>query len=473
MLSAKNSEDLLNEKMGAMEDYLKANGVNTVNNDNKLATRVGKLIELQGENYLTSMDIQRAIAANDIADKRFYFSKVREATKFEKMKPGDKDYEKLEEEYQNRILHAAGGDVFSNDITVRNNALMSVKASAYEMFEKERQAISSKYATYLDTQVTLDVKKDYDTFLSTKNIDGIVAVHSVLGPRGDHDYIRQKLLEMMKDENYLQLGEDFTSRLALSLIGMTKQDPFLGRLGKHLNKETWDYTNTKDLLEKGVTHNSKGEPLELRPQGVTAAEYVAGVLSNGKKLKKNGLRRLMLGTSFKEIERNALDNIIKAIEYVQQEYPNLHNPEDPTMAFDFKDLQEQVIENIMPQIVTALPTYESGGEQIRNMLEFLTGGAKFNEDTKQWTGTTSDLGQKMTIKYLGALTPNDVINFKSDAFNAVKYTLIQKNGGREDLARAEFKKVISDSGALAKLKNSDPGYLNPMKKPVKEWLDLL
>ena len=266
--------------------------------------------------------------------------------------------------------------------------------------------------------------------------------------------------------------------LALNLLGMKNADPTLGRLGKFINMETWRYTSG-----------------ERKTQEITMEQFFTGEVAgetdgsgNTYKTKINIATGLQ-GTSLKGIDRTAFADLVN----LSQKYFNDGSPESLAMM---KELET----SIMPQIVSALPTFDSGSEQILNTVSWLTGYK--NKDGK-WSvsskdrqkdalyGQDTNLYLRRTANYLSALTPNDLINMKSDTF-AATMLLFQEHYG--DQAETEFRKIFSDGeewGAglfgqnpdgtyitkkgnsnISKLMGGNFSAMNPMKDPVRKALGI-
>ena len=436
-LRANNSKTSLDNTMGTMGDYLKNNQLDT---SRGLAAQIKALTERQGQNFLDSVTLQKAAARNDMADKRFYHESVTEANK-----AGERS-----EAYERLIIRGAGADGLSDDKKIRTDARTAVVADAYEMFEAERKALTSKYTTYLGRQKTKDVLSIYDTSLETGNIDAIVASHEILGFRGDFDKIGEKLQEFMDKDGYVELGSDFANTLASSLLGMKDKDPSLARLGKHINMETWRYFN-------------ESNPEERRAKTVTMKEYVTGVDSLGKDTKTGGLAKLLEGTSFKGVERTAY-NTISQLAHGK----NYFSSQQEVEAFETK-----ITKTIMPQLVAAIPTFETNGEQMMNTLRYLTGlttdknGNWTNYDEKK--NITLPVRTDMVERYLGAFTPSDLVNMKTNAFQAALKALEITYGSKDEAIRI-FREIEADN--IVKLRNSDAGALNGMKPSVFRALGL-
>ena len=439
-LRAANAAGELDNAMGTMGDHLANNKIDT---SKGLAKQIQAMTAQQGQNFLDSVTVAKAAARNDLADKRFYYDAVIEAEK-----------DKNSEAYQKLVIKGAGADGMSGDTKIRNDALTGVVADAYSMFEAERKGLRDKYSTYYSKQKTKDVISLYQSNLDTQNIDAITAAHDVLSFRGDFDKIGEMLQKKMDDvPGYVELGTDFANTLASSLLGMKDKDPALARLGKHINMETWRYSND----------NSS------RASYVTMEEFITGYDALNKKTKTGGMMELLKGTSMKGIERTAFGNIKTLVE-------NTFTDEAQRDAY-----MDSLTSQIMPQIITAIPTFESGGEQIINTVSHLTG---LNNNNGVWenferdkvtgqikAGTTKAPRKEMVEMYLGGFTPNDLANMKTDAFNGTMKALEIAYNTDEAGAHKIFRDMQEAKGNLAVLRNS-PQIVSGMKPSVRKALGL-
>jgi MFS family permease len=432
-LRASNAQGDLDNVMSTMGDHMKNNKIDT---SKSLAAQIKAMTDQQAQNYLDSVTIAKATARNDLADKRFYYDAVISA-----------GADKNSEAYKKLILKGAGADGLSDDSKIRNDALTGVVSDAYSMFEAERKALRDKYNTYYTKQKTKDVLDLYRSNLEAQNIDAIMAAHEVLAFRGDFDKIGAMLQQKMDEvPGYVQLGSDFANMLASSLLGMKDKDPALARLGKHINMETWKYSND----------NSS------RASFVTMEEFITGVDATGRQTKTGGIRELLKGTSMKGIERTAFGNI-------QELVANTHFANDAARAA----FERELTEGIMPQLVTAIPTFESGGEQILNTVSYLTGlqyrDGSWRDTDKHGNRLTPRID--MVEKYLGAFTPNDLANMKTDAFQGTMKAIQVAYGCSETDAHIRFRNIQEAKGNLDVLRGNQQ-VVSAMKPAVRNALGL-
>ena len=426
----------LENTMGALGTYLQQHQI-----DHSALT---ELVEHQAQNYLDSETEKSVAKRNALSDKRFYFKQVQEAAK---AGPGTAAYRNL--------IDAAGADfhvpshltgaALAEAQKASLDATTSVIADAYDMFEAERRMTTAKYTTYLDKQVTKNVFGFYDEMLKTKNVDGVVAAQNVIAIRGDYDQIHKKLGQYLDQEGYLELAEDFTNTLALNLMGMKDEDPALARLGKHINVETWQYTSGK-----------------RKSNYVTLKEFFTGVDSTGR-LTKFNVRQLMRGTNLNKIDRTFYGGLLDNM----NAYFTAENFDHDTDAA--KDARIELLTGMLPQIIGALPSFTSGSEQIINTMSFLT-GMKYDNEKNEWVVNPEETPERsqesflMTENYLNALTPNDLINMKTDAFNAVIAKLTAHHNGDKFAAIGRFREIAENNNNIERLKTADSSALTTMKR---------
>lgn len=456
-----------------------------------------RIASRQGQNYLELMTQQSAKARNARADTRFYYTEVQKAAERDNqgqlLRPDD---------YNNLVVRGAGVDAYNvsnvNNNKAFNDATTTVVADAYDMFEKERKLTTDKYTTYFGKQVTKEVVAQYENMLRTNNIDGIVAAQNTLAMRGDYDKIGAHIREYM-DAGNVKLGTDEANTLALNLLKMKDADPTLGRLGKFINMETWAYTDPNtDRTDQTVTFE----------QFITGRVVGGGRNGNDYHTKIN-LATGLQGTSFKGIDRTAFGDLSDIIDHYMNQ--GTINQTD----------KNKIMTAIMPQLISAIPTFASGSEQITNTVGFIT-GLKYNGEEDNWqssdihnpghkSATAYDLARnefayKSTLDYLAALTPNDVISMKTDAINAIVQRLTIENMDQdvrnnpnnysvaeraqavqnaERAAKAQFKAVFGSgdytyydgsqrhgNGNIDKLRAGDQSALQPMKKKLRDILGI-
>ena len=434
-LRAAGEKDRMDAAMGEIGAYMKESGID----DATLKT----MSEGQGKNYLYQMTQKSALARNARADQRFYTEQVRRASERD-----DSGKLKHIRDYNRLIKAGAGADAYDENETIQQNALTTVTADAYEAYEKERAETSKRYATLFDKQVTKDVLSQYKSALRSANIDAVTAAQDTLVKRGDLDKVSENLRAFMDqtgeyadlgDDKRLRLGTDFANTLASNLLGMKGADPLLGRLGKSINMETWQATNGH------------------RSEVMTFQDYVFGgndQLSNNKA--RTSMAELLKGTAIKDADRTFFNDII-----------------DTAAAYNLDEAQyTALINGMMPQFISGIPSYESGGEQILNSMKVLTGMAKKDD---KWQRPVDDnnnfimpIHTELIKKYIGGMTDKDLNSFKTDAFEAICEAIAQNNGTTCYDNNGKFSADVPDvvSNTLRAYANSD--MLNTIQNNVNQ-----
>ncbi len=427
------------------------------------------LADSQAQNYLDLRTQQSAKARNDRSDQRFYTEAVRNASRRDDLGNliSNRNYHRL-------VRAGAGADAFDTDETIRDNALTTVTADAYDAYEKERAETSKRYSTLFDKQVTKDVLAQYKSALRANNIDAVTAAQNTLAVRGDYDKISENLRNFMDqtgefkdlgEGKRLRLGSDFANTLALNLLGMKGADPLLGRLGKAINMETWRYTS-KD----------SGDPNARSTDVMTFRDYIFGDQNGGNNQARTSAFELLKGTSIKDADRTFFGDM-----------------RDTFKAYGFSEGQfNEMIGGMMPQFISAIPTYESSGEQILNSMSLLTGlkneNGKWLRPVDKNGNFTENLHMNMIEKYLRGMTDKDLNVFKTDAYQAIFEAIAQsmptpmtcygeaKNGKfgfypPQDVYK-EFRRMINPN-MIANLKNNlAQGTNSGMKDSIQIALGL-
>jgi len=401
----------LDSNMSTMSSYLENNNIET---GKGLAAQIKALTTRQAQNFQDSDAIKRAAARNALADKRFLYESILAAQE----DPTSEDYQRL-------IIRGAGADGLSDNDKIRADARRGVIAEAYDMMEAERKGVIGRYTTYLDKNVTLNVKNVHEQMLKDKNIDGIVAAQNVLAKRGDYDEIQDKLSQYMDQDGWLEIGSDEANVLASNLLSMDG-DPSLKRLGKHINMETWRYTS---------------DPTS-RSKYVTMKEYFTGFDQDGTRTKTGGIIELMRGTNIEKMDRSAFGQLIDQAGkyYFGSPGDPGYNPNDPRYS--------QLVESMMPALISGIPKMDTDGDQIVNALHFITGIKKNREHVKGraiqpdrslpnynpplFEGTPN---QANIFTMLSGLTPHDLIAFKTNEVEIMEHALSQICGSNADGAR--------------------------------------
>ena len=443
------------DALGNMGDYVSANDIN-----NK---RLEKLSKNQTENFLDYKTAESSKRRNDHNANRFYSEVVRNAVKL------DKNGNVInKEDYEKYVVAGAGTDAWHiNDGSLTKEqesdrfiALQMVAADAVDAYESERRANVGKLSTYMDKMVTLDAFNLYKQMFKHKNIDGIIAGNNVLSRRGDYDKILQTVRTYMDDGN-LKLGTDAANVLALNLMQMKDADPTIGRLGKFINMETWAYTSGKRQTQE-IT-------MEQYFTGKIEDKFLAHIGNQQQKDKeksystKINMATGLEGTSFAKVDRTAFDNVQDMINYYSTITP---------------DMGQQITKSILPAIISAMPTYQSGSEQRLNATKFITGLSRDNyhngKDIEENVPivTKSQTAHDLTIAYLKSLTGADAAKLTTDMLDGIKTRLMAEHYNFNPDDYSESERAAAQKEALAKAKQEAYAEINKIftKNTVIETL---
>ena len=419
---------------GNLHDYQKNNNI-----------RHGRAIQnasRMGSHYLSLRTQMDAKAENDRADERFYNETIMKAAERD-VHTGELKNKEMYDKYINGALGVVGyasSQTTAEGKRLADQARVNVIGDAYSRDEAQRQSNVKRFEAYMDKQVTKEVVRQYEDMLKYKNIDGIIASHNILARRGDYDKIAEHMTEYMNDGN-VKLTEDAANRLAMNFLSMKDSAPALARLGKFMNMETWQYTSgnrqtAEVTMEQYVTGNVAGDLTKEGKQYHTKIKMATGL--EGTKL--TGIDRTAYGVN---------DAIVKQF--------------DSQFGVDYNTALNgrlAIEQAMLPQEISALPTFASGSEQIRAMAGHIT-GMKFNSSTGKWENTirkedTQDgkidrqIVNWTTSSYLGALTVRDLINMKTDTWNALESRFVydyENNTANEAEIKAEKERIEREVAA--------------------------
>ena len=441
---------------GNLGDYQKEKGM-----------RYGRAIDnasRMGGHYINLRTQMDAKARNDEADERFYNESVIKAAERYDHDDGVHKAGDLKDAaaYNSIVNGALGATGYSINRTtdegrrLAEQAAVNVIGDAYSRNEAQRAANINRFQSYMDKQVTAEVVRQYEDMIKFDNIDGIIASHNILARRGDYDKIAEHMTDYM-NSGKVKLGEDMANTLAMNFLSMKDAAPALARLGKFMNMETWQYTSgnrqTAEItMEQYVTGKVEGDFTKEGKPYLTKIKMASG----------------LEGTKFNGIDRTAYgvnDAIISQLDINSEAYGRMTDAEK-ARAKDYAVKSRLEIENaIMPAEISALPTFASGSEQIRSMAGHLT-GTKFNSKTGKWENAIRDgingevdraIVDHTTSTYLGALTVRDLINMKTDTWNALEarfsYDYEHSDEGAAAIAAQNFDSII-DEDAREKAKNA-------------------
>lgn len=442
-LAASANHTKTEDALGNMSDYIA---------DNKVRNKdLETLASNQTENFLEYKTAESSKRRNDHNANRFYSEVVRNAAKLDKNGNivNKEDYEKY-------VVAGAGTDAWKvNDGTLSKEqesdrfiALQMVAADAVDAYESERRANVGKLSTYMDKMVTLDAFNLYKQMFKHKNIDGIIAGNNVLSRRGDYDKILKTVRTYMDDGN-LKLGTDAANVLALNLMQMKDADPTIGRLGKFINMETWAYTSGKRQTQE-VT-------IEQFFTGRIEDKFLTHISDQQQKDKERGystkinMATGLEGTSFAKVDRTAFDNVQDMIDY----YDDI----DP-------DMGQRIRKSILPAIISAMPTYQSGSEQRRNATKLVTGldndnyhnGKTIEENVPNVT--KSKVAYDFSRDYLKSLTGADAAKLTTDMLDGLETRLMAQHYDFNPDNYAESERAAAQKEALAKAKQEAHDEIN-------------
>ena len=442
-LAASANHTKTEDALGNMSDYIA---------DNKVRNKdLETLASNQTENFLEYKTAESSKRRNDHNANRFYSEVVRNAAKLDKNGNivNKEDYEKY-------VVAGAGTDAWKvNDGTLSKEqesdrfiALQMVAAGAVDAYESERRANVGKLSTYMDKMVTLDAFNLYKQMFKHKNIDGIIAGNNVLSRRGDYDKILKTVRTYMDDGN-LKLGTDAANVLALNLMQMKDADPTIGRLGKFINMETWAYTSGKRQTQE-VT-------IEQFFTGRIEDKFLTHISDQQQKDKERGystkinMATGLEGTSFAKVDRTAFDNVQDMIDY----YDDI----DP-------DMGQRIRKSILPAIISAMPTYQSGSEQRRNATKLVTGldndnyhnGKTIEENVPNVT--KSKVAYDFSRDYLKSLTGADAAKLTTDMLDGLETRLMAQHYDFNPDNYAESERAAAQKEALAKAKQEAHDEIN-------------
>ena len=442
-LAASANHTKTEDALGNMSDYIA---------DNKVKNKyLETLANNQTENFLEYKTAESSKRRNDHNANRFYSEVVRNAAKLDKNGNivNKEDYEKY-------VVAGAGTDAWKvNDGTLSKEqesdrfiALQMVAADAVDAYESERRANVGKLSTYMDKMVTLDAFNLYKQMFKHKNIDGIIAGNNVLSRRGDYDKILKTVRTYMDDGN-LKLGTDAANVLALNLMQMKDADPTIGRLGKFINMETWAYTSGKRQTQE-VT-------IEQFFTGRIEDKFLTHISDQQQKDKERGystkinMATGLEGTSFAKVDRTAFDNVQDMIDY--------YDYIDP-------DMGQRIRKSILPAIISAMPTYQSGSEQRRNATKLVTGldndnyhnGKTIEENVPNVK--KSKVAYDFSRDYLKSLTGADAAKLTTDMLDGLETRLMAQHYDFNPDNYSESERAAAQKEALAKAKQEAHDEIN-------------
>lgn len=341
-----------------------------------------------------------------------------------------------------------------SDIMGTDENVQYATAAASSVASSLKQVRQGQFQKYFEntvpTQDVVDRLKALTTSPdATQNMDAIIAGMRTLNQRGDGKLLREAINDLLADKK-VEVGTSASQALANFVMTEVKDnDPFLRRFGKYINLETARYYNN-DAVESGKARKRRN--IDMKEYVEDGYEYVDETGATRWDAPKRGMSKLLMGTSFKGVEREAYLNILEGIN------ENV-NDDDARKAIGANALNA-----IMANIVGDQFNYASGSEQINALAKFITGmkvaGYKdgdmskpiyeWDEDTlgmfSQDEDTAKNIAYKRTCEFLKAQVPNQIARSKTDMLYAMQQVFVRKaaedfaHGGNSD----DFKKFQAE-----------------------------
>lgn len=441
---------------------------------------------------------------------------------------GEKDYElhKIDDRNAAWARYQKLKEIFPSLDDEKNFADMHyVAAEAASAFNAQSRVRGEKFDKWFDMTVpTQDVVNRLKSLTKAKNasenIEAIISGCRILNRRGDGKLLRQAIEDLTdakysdaeyeellrngfvgRNEGKIKVGTLASQSLAGFLMTEVKDnDPFLRRFGKYINLETARYFN-------------EGEKRRRQRQDINLKEYIEGgyevedehgnvVLDDeGKAVfddAKRGMKILLMGTSFKGVEREAYLNILDGIKATYTK--GTHT--------DFKKVQkanDDALNAIMANIVGDQFNYPSGSEQINALARFLSGikvvgyeNGNLSKPIYEWDTDflkmlsddeeeAKEIFEKRVINFINAQVPNQIAKSKTDVLYPMKEVfkwradkdfqtlaehpelLDDKDDKTLDRYR-RFKKWQEELPPEFKLKKNKNGKLPDEKELYSHWL---
>ena len=389
---AKASGLMLEKEFDAMGDFLEhGNFDKTSKAAQRKYKQMGTLKNQNFQSFIDNTVTKSAIESNERSDARFLHEEIRKASQL------DKNGNPIDPAKYNKLIkEAAGYDALSDNAKFSNDALMRVTAKSFEAADAEDAATVKKYAAYAKRQnTTEDVIDLFKNAIKSKNAEAIVAFGQEIAIRGDLDKFSKPLAEAFDEGDYIQLDDDFSSKLAHLFLSMKGIDPTMQRFGKHIMVENAQFKagNRKKstiTMEEFFTGEYEDENGKIVPTKGSAADYLKG-------------------TPFKDMDRTAIANLEQ---YIDSYLPGKEN----------SGKREAIYNAMLPQIISAMGSFASGSEQIVHTMTHITGVKKKDGkwiQAKNMKSVTSQEFTERTKDYLGALTAEAIINMKSDTIESI------------------------------------------------------
>ena len=380
-----------------------------------------------------------------------------------------------------------------------------VAATAAHGYDTQAKIVMSKFQKYFElTPPTRDVRYRLEEFSrfskkaadgvgfdikASDNIDAVVSGLRILNQRGDTDFVKD-ILDDILDGKYggLKLGSHASQSLASFLMFDVKDnDPYLRRFGKYINLETARMYDKNDRKKDTVDYDEYIKGYHIEPDG-------------SKMYAKKDMVKLMEGTSLDGIERTALDNYDKSLR-------KAYTDENGVLDLEaYRKKRSEVDKATAPQFISANMKFLSGSEQIASAVKSKTG---FYGEQDKTTGEYSMIPvwdnpkeaaelfkscgdneeekakakkglktwyREQTLQYLRDQTPAQILGLRSDFYvpliEHLSDAYLYDEDGNEIPERVQELKgmeeaVISQYGSLDSKKAKD-ALIELKKKPAGE-----
>ncbi|MBR3180014.1 hypothetical protein IKF57_00570 [Candidatus Saccharibacteria bacterium] len=341
-------------------------------------------------------------------------------------------------------------------------------ATSAHIYDTQKKIVETKMQKYFEfAPPTADVVNRLNEFTTkqnaAENIDDILPGLRILNQRGDTDLVRAQLNNVLGQG--VDLGSHASQALASFLMFEVKDnDPWLRRFGKYINLETARAFNANDRQEMKITYD----------------EYIKGyhIEPNGQPMyAKKAMKELMEGTSLDGIERTALGNFDDSLIEAYTTNGKLNIKE-------YFKKREEIQTAIGPQFISASLKYDSGSEQLKAAVKFLTGYEqkqakdpdtgdpiiKDNQPVYEWVpmwetnpkkrGPLADDPEyakkkfrEKALQYFEDQTPTQILGMRSDYRDPLMEHLIDawKDIKEEDLTPEELEERRADVAELSRL----------------------
>ena len=347
-----------------------------------------------------------------------------------------------------------------------------VAAEAAAAFNAQSQVRQGKYQKWFDMTVpTQDVVNRLHMLTSsanaTENMEAIIAGCRTLNMRGDGKLLREAI-ESLTSNQKLEVGTAAAQALAGFLMFEVKDnDPFLRRFGKYINLETARYYNGDKIdPEQHADQRRKRRAIDLKEYVRGEYQYIDenGEVQTDKNIKRD-MTKLLMGTSFKGVEREAYLNILEG---VQSAYKGADGKVANIDMAKMQQTNTNVLNSILANVVGDQFNYASGSEQINALAKFITAIKVKYKDGKasyEWDDDTlkllsndekeaKSIAFDRTKEFLSAQVPNQIAKSKTDVLYAMqqlfdfKATDDYQDANSKSLA--DFRKEEAESGFKVK-----------------------